>query len=98
MHPATKYLCFVFLSAALTAPLATRAAAAQEVVIRHDNKDHARYYDRDHHDYHRWNDREDHSFRIYLGERHRHYREFRHTSRRERQDYWKWRHHHPDHD
>ena len=95
MHIATRYLGFLFLTAALTASAAPKAGAAQEVQVR---VDHPRYYDRDHHDYHEWNDREDHSYRIYLGERHRDYRDFHRNNRREQNRYWQWRHSHPDRD
>ena len=97
MHLSHKYLGFVFLTAALATPLAVTARAAQEVVIQHDG-DHVRYYDRDHRDYHEWNDREDRSYRVYLGEQHRDYREFNRENRRRQQNYWRWRHNHPDHD
>ena len=56
MNLTTKYLGFLFLTAALTASVAPKAVAAQEVVVR---VDHPRYYDRNHRDYHEWNDRED---------------------------------------
>jgi len=92
-----RFLTFLFLTAALTAPLATRTAA-QEVVIQRNDGDHTRYYDRGHHDYHNWNEREERSYRIYLGERHRDYREFRHASHGRQTEYWRWRHSHPDHD
>ena len=95
MHLASRYLSFVFLTAALTASAAPKAAAAQEVVVR---VDHPRYYDRNHRDYHEWNDREDRSYRVYLGEHHRDYREFHNNSRREQSNYWNWRHSHPDRD
>jgi hypothetical protein len=36
-----------------------------------------RYYDRDGHDYHTWNVQEDRAYRVYLGEQHREYRDFR---------------------
>ena len=98
MNLAQKYLSFIFLGAALTAPLALTAGAAQEVSVRVGDGDHVRYYDRDHRDYHEWNDREDRSYRAYLGERHRDYREFHHNNRRTQQKYWRWRHEHPDHD
>ena len=65
MNLTTKYLSFLFLTAALTASVAPKAVAAQEVVVR---VDHPRYYDSNHRDYHEWNDREDHSYRVYLGE------------------------------
>jgi hypothetical protein len=97
MNPTKKYLSLIFLTAALTAPLAVTAHAGQEVVIQ-TNGDHRRYYDRDHRDYHEWNDGEDRSYRVYLGEQHRDYREFHHNNRREQQNYWRWRHNHPDHD
>ena len=95
VHLATKYLSFLFLTAALTVSAAPKAGAAQEVVVR---VDHPRYYDRDRRDYHEWNDREDHSYRVYLGERHRPYREFHRVNRREQNHYWQWRHNHPDRD
>ncbi|MGC1617590.1 MAG: hypothetical protein WA765_03785 [Candidatus Acidiferrum sp.] len=96
MHLATKYLGLVFLTAGLAISAVPRAAAAQEVVVK-TGVDHHRYYDRYHHDYHQWDEREDHSYRVYLGERHRDYREFRLSSRQQQDDYWKWRHRHPDH-
>lgn len=97
MNIASRYLGFLFLTAALTAVAAPKADAAQEVVIRHEG-DHHRYYDRNHRDYHEWNDGEDRSYRVYLGERHRDYREFHRNSRREQSNYWNWRHGHPDRD
>ena len=50
---ASRYLSFVFLTAALTASAAPKAAA-QEVVVT--QRDHTRYYDRNHRDYHVWKD------------------------------------------
>jgi hypothetical protein len=97
VQKASRYLGFLFLTAALTASAAPRAGAAQEVVVT-TGGDHTRYYDRNHRDYHEWNDREDRSYRVYLGERHRDYREFRLNSRHEQGNYWNWRHHHPDRD
>ena len=98
MHRGYRYLSFLFLSAAFIAPVATRAGAAQEVIIRHDDGDRTRYYDRDHRDYHVWNDREDRSYRIYLGQRHAEYRDFHEVHPRQQSAYWKWRHKHPDRD
>jgi hypothetical protein len=95
VHLTTKYLSFLFLTAALTASAAPKAAA-QEVVVT--TGDHSRYYDRNHRDYHVWNDREDRSYRVYLGERHRDYREFHLNNQREQSRYWSWRHSHPDRD
>jgi hypothetical protein len=55
-----------------------------------------RYYDPYYHDYHAWNDSEEAQFRIYLGERHEPYREYRRLGRDEQRGYWEWRHAHPD--
>ena len=56
-----------------------------------------RYYDRDGRDYHVYNSQEDHAYRAYLGEQHRTYRDFHKAKRNEQQQYFKWRHAHPDH-
>jgi hypothetical protein len=55
-----------------------------------------RVYDEPHADYHRWNDQEERAYREYLVEQHRDYREFAKLERRDQDDYWNWRHDHPD--
>jgi hypothetical protein len=55
-----------------------------------------RYYDRQGHDYHTWNNNEDRAYRSYLGEQHRDYRDFHRMRRGEQQQYFGWRHQHPD--
>lgn len=82
-----RYLGFVFLAAALVAPIANTGCAAR-----------VRIYDEDHRDYHRWDDREDRAYRRYLAEKNEEYREFSKRNRDEQHDYWKWRHDHPDSD
>jgi hypothetical protein len=62
-----------------------------------DNHHDRRYYDRHGHDYHVYNNQEDRAYRAYLGEQHRNYREFHKTNRTQQQQYFKWRHDHPDH-
>ena len=54
-----------------------------------------RVYDEPRRDYHRWNDGEERAYRVYLGERHREYREFARLERREQEEYWAGRHDHP---
>ena len=76
------------LSAALIAPVAMRADDRD----RHER----RYYDRSGRDYHTWNSNEDRAYRHYLGEQHREYREFHVVRRPERDQYFRWRHSHPD--
>lgn len=57
-----------------------------------------RYYDRSTHDWHEWNEREDRAYRQYMDERKHQYRDFQHAKKRDQDDYWKWRHAHPDRD
>ena len=58
----------------------------------------ARIYDEPHGDYHRWDAREDRAYRQYLAEQRREYRAFKTLDRREQDEYWQWRHGHPDRD
>ena len=73
------------LSAAMVAPLLTAGCAAR-----------ATYYDSWHGDYHHWDAREDHAYRVWLGEQHYEYRDFKKLSSDQQRDYWNWRHAHPD--
>jgi|SRR5579863_687156 len=57
-----------------------------------------RYYDESARDYHEWSDNEERAYREYLGDRHRDYVQFYLLVPRDQQDYWVWRHGHPDHD
>ena len=87
------YFSALLLSAALLAPLAVKAADDE-----HRDKNEHRYYDRSNKDYHVWNDRENENYRRYLQEQKREYREFNRNPRRDQENYWKWRHAHPDDD
>jgi hypothetical protein len=91
MYRARHYLGSLFLIAALSAPAITAGCAARAGYG-------VRVYDRDHHDYHNWDNREDQAYRRYLGERHEDYRDFSKLNRNEQNDYWNWRHSHPDSD
>jgi hypothetical protein len=55
-----------------------------------------RYYDKSGKDYHTWNANEDHAYRSYLTEQHRDYRDFNKTNKSQQQEYFAWRHQHPD--
>lgn len=74
------------------------ATLISPVVARADDRNHheKRYHDRDGHDYHTWNNNEDHAYRAYLQEQHRDYRDFNRVNRGQQQQYFKWRHTHPD--
>jgi hypothetical protein len=55
-----------------------------------------RVYDEPRRDYHRWDGGEERAYRAYLAERRREYVEFRRLNKREQEEYWEWRHGHPD--
>jgi hypothetical protein len=57
-----------------------------------------RVYDEPHRDYHRWNTGEERAYRAYLTGQHREYREFGRLERRDQDEYWAWRHNHPEAD
>jgi type III secretory pathway component EscR len=88
-----RYFGSLVLAAALVTPVVLVAeASAQEASIQ------VRVYDRHHKDYHNWDDHEDRAYRRYLTEQHREYREYNRENSRRQDNYWKWRHNHPDHD
>lgn len=84
---------FLVLSA-----LVLSTAVFGPVIVRADDANHQekRYYDRGGKDYHTWNDNEDRAYRSYLKEQHRDYRDFDKVKRPQQQQYFKWRHEHPD--
>jgi hypothetical protein len=82
-------LTLLVAGATMLAPVAMRADDR-------DNHREKRYYDKKGRDYHTWNDHEDRAYRIYLGEQHRDYREFGTIDSGQRNEYFRWRHEHPD--
>jgi hypothetical protein len=81
----TRFAPGLLLALSLAVPVAASA------------DDHAkRYYDKEHKDYHEWNSNEERSYNVYLGERRITVHTWTKAKPRERQDYWKWRHEHPD--
>jgi uncharacterized protein YjbJ (UPF0337 family) len=80
------------------APLLLAIGLSTPLVMSADDRDHAkRYYDKSHRDYHEWNDNEARSYNLYLGEKHIQVHAWTKAPAREQQDYWNWRHDHPDH-
>jgi hypothetical protein len=57
-----------------------------------------RIYDSPRQDYHRWNRGEERFYHAYLAERRRPYVEFGRLNQHEQEEYWEWRHAHPDRD
>ena len=84
-------LGFLTLGAALSAPLAARASDND-----HKKPQVKRYYDKKHKDYHEWNDNEDKAYRAYTTENHQEYRPFPTIKGPQQQQYFGWRHDHPD--
>jgi hypothetical protein len=54
------------------------------------------YYDSKHRDWHPWNEQEQQSYQRYAKEHHSANSNFASDSEREQQEYWNWRHKHPD--
>jgi hypothetical protein len=87
-----RFLTTLLLSAALAGSIPVRADD------QHSDKQTKRYYDKSGGDYHEWSPNEDRAYHQYVSENHKKDREFAKTSSREKDDYFKWRHSHPDQD
>jgi hypothetical protein len=84
-------LAALFVAASLTAPVAIVATPAHQ-----EEKDRDRVYDKEHKDYHHWDEKEDAAWKRFLAEKHRKDHEFAKANEKEREEYWNWRHNHPD--
>jgi hypothetical protein len=65
-------------------------------VMQADDHHDKRYYDKEHKDYHQWNDHENQAYHKYVEERHVEYRDWNRVRPTQQQEYWHWRHDHPD--
>lgn len=90
-----NYMNLIVLGVSLVLPV---AVIAQERDSRQNNQESHRYEDKAHKDFHEWNNAEDQAYRRYLEEHHKKYHEFAKASKKEQNDYWKWRHSHSDND
>jgi hypothetical protein len=88
MQRADRYIASFFLTISLATPVVVIAAPAPQ--------EDRGVYDRDHKDYHKWNDHENEYWHRYLNEQHRKDHEFTKANKKEQEDYWNWRHSHPD--
>jgi hypothetical protein len=101
MQRISHYLLLFLLGAALVAPVMLQAAAPAQYsrnLANPDERHEKRYYDHMHKDYHVWNDQENRAYRHWLEERREAYRDFGKLKRREQEEYWTWRHGHPEYD
>ena len=87
-----RYLGSLLVGAALIAPVSIQAKD------RDRNCPDNGYYDRDHKDCHNWDDHEGRAYQSWEESRHRTHREFSRLKAKERSEYWRWRHEHPDND
>jgi ribulose kinase len=89
--------CFkmILLSAAMVVPVA--ASAQDRDQSAHDQQSR-RYEDKAHKDSHDWNANEDRAYRRYLQEHRKKYNDFGKSKKKEQDNYWNWRHSHPDND
>ncbi len=55
-----------------------------------------RVYDEPHRDYHHWDGHEQAAFKVWVGENHMEYRDYNRLEKRQQDEYWAWRHNHPD--
>jgi hypothetical protein len=90
MNSAKRYIASLFLTAALAIPAAMIAAPPQRASVQ------LRVYDSNHRDYHNWDDNENRNWGLYLNQNNRRPHEYRKANKRERNEYWNWRHEHSD--
>jgi len=111
MHYGSKFFTLLFLTVALASTMVwaqqddehhgDNQRQEQDQAQQRDQRDQQhqnqqRIYDSSHHDYHQWNENEDHTYRQYLSEHHKQYRDFQSESSKQQNQYWNWRHSHPD--
>ena len=91
MHLAHRLVTSLFLTAALAAPMSMMAIPSpQGATVQ------VKVYDRTHKDYHNWDDNENRAWGVYLTNNHRPRHEYTKAKKSEQDQYWNWRHSHPD--
>ena len=93
MRFTNRYMSSLILATVIASPVALLAAPRPN-----DGGVQVRVYDTHHKDYHNWDDRENHAWGVYLTNNHKKNHEFTKSSKKEQNNYWNWRHSHPDHD
>jgi hypothetical protein len=95
-----RYLSSLLLMGSLAVPLTSLAQDRDDHRDRDDRNKNQRVYDRGHKDYHEWNDNEKRTYQQWHGERYpnREVRDYNRLNRKDRDEYWNWRHKHGDHD
>jgi hypothetical protein len=93
-----RYLKVIVLSAVLVIPVAVSAQGRDHPDKRQDDRQSRRYEDKAHKDSHEWNSGEDQAYRRYLQGHHKKYNDFAKLKKKDQDNYWNWRHSHPDND
>ncbi|MDR3674151.1 MAG: hypothetical protein P4N24_01585 [Acidobacteriota bacterium] len=91
MNITRRFIASLVVAAAIAAPVSVMAFPSPDGATVQ-----VRVYDRNHKDYHNWDDRENHAWGVYLTTNHRPKHEYARANRREQEQYWNWRHSHPD--
>jgi hypothetical protein len=91
MNRKKLFLSSLFMGAALIAPMAITVSAAPQAIS-------VRVYDRNHKDYHNWDDREERSYQTFRVEHPKYQVTYSKAKHSQQNEYWTWRHAHPDHD
>ena len=86
-----RYATALLLAVSVSAPLVMAQDRATTTTTTT-----KRYYDPSHKDYHQWNDNEDRSYTVFRTEKHIPDHTFVKARRTEQNQYWSWRHDHPD--
>lgn len=89
------FLKGIALTAAVALPLIVVGQERREEPNRTQSTESSRYEDSAH-KVHEWNAREDESYRRYLQDHHKKYHDLAKASKKEQNDYWKWRQNHAD--
>ena len=86
MHKTKKHLASILLTAAMVAPLGAALVVAQPASA-------AAQEDRDHR---KWDEHEQAAWGRFLAEKHRKDHDYAKSKKKEQEEYWAWRHDHPD--
>ena len=94
----TNYHKFFASLAMATALMMPAALTVHTASARQEGGEGAahRYYDEDRKDYHNWDADEDRAWKKYEKEQRKKEHDFSKADKKEQQEYWHWRHDHPD--
>lgn len=90
MRRAKRLIASFTLTGALAVPMAAIAATTAQDAVQ------VRVYDEKHKDYHNWDDHENAAWVRFQEEKHWKAHEWSKASKRQQEQYWEWRHSHPD--